>query len=238
MSTPDLPAYKADFLSACLRGSVIQFGSYTLKSGRTGSPFFFNAGLFLTNASLFHSIQTAYAQTLLQSTVSHPDFGFDVLFGPAYKAIPLAAATFSELARLDGAKFGHVGCAFNRKEVKVHGDGGSLVGAKLEGKRVVVLDDVLTVGTAVRESVDIIKAQGGTLAGIVIALDRMEKLPSTKEGEEAPNISAIAQMRRDFQVPVLSIISVLDLVEVLRASGSEGDLQRIIEYRKLWGTEE
>jgi orotate phosphoribosyltransferase len=234
MSIP--PPYKTDFLKTCLQGKIIEFGNFTLKSGRE-SPYFFNAGHFMNKAEHFRTIQAAYAQCLIQYASLHPEFGFDVLFGPAYKGIPLAAATFTELARLDVKKFGQIGCAFNRKELKDHGDMGILVGASLEGKRIMLLDDVLTAGTAVRECVQIIQAQGGELAGIIVAFDRMEKMPA-KEGEDTSNISALGQMRRDFGVPVLGIINFLDLVEMLKETGSETDLERMKAYRKLYGSTE
>ncbi|KAL9125384.1 MAG: hypothetical protein Q9217_005407 [Psora testacea] len=231
-----MPAYKAAFLQSCLNAKALAFGNYSLKSGRE-SPYFFNAGLFLNDASLFHAVQTAYAQSLNAHASAHPDFAFDVLFGPAYKGIPLAAATFGELARLNKAKFGHVGCAFNRKEVKDHGDGGSLVGAPLRGKRVMIIDDVLTAGTAIREAIDIIKAQGGELAGVIVALDRMEKMSTLDGGDESgPRTSAIEQVRREFGVPVLSIVTLDDLIGLLREMGSDEDMERVEEYKRIYGT--
>lgn len=236
MTTPPIPPYKTAFLQSCLDAKVLTFGTYTLKSGRQ-SPYFFNAGLFLNDASFFHSIQTAYAQSLIAHATAHPSFSFDVLFGPAYKGIPLAAATFGELARLQRDRFGHVGCAFNRKEIKDHGDGGILVGASLRGKKVMIIDDVLTAGTAIREAIDIIRTQGGVLAGIIVALDRMEKMPAPPGEEESDaRVSAIGQVRKEFGVPVLSIVSLDDLVGLLRERGSEDDIGRLEEYRRVYGT--
>ena len=236
MATNTIPPYKAAFLQSCIDANVLTFGSYTLKSGRV-SPYFFNAGLFFNDASFFSAIQTAYAQSLIAYASAHPELSFDVLFGPAYKGIPLAAATFGELARLQKEKFGHIGCAFNRKEVKDHGDGGSLVGASLRGKRVMIIDDVLTAGTAIREAIDIIKAQGGELAGVIVALDRMEKRPAPKgEDESTARLSAIGQVRKEFGVPVLSIVSLDDLIGLLNERGSEDDIKRLEEYRKIYGT--
>ncbi len=234
MANASIPNYKAAFLQSCLDAKVLKFGTFTLKSGRQ-SPYFFNAGLFMNDASLFYAIQTAYAQSLISHASTHPDFSFDVLFGPAYKGIPLAAATFGELARLDKENFGHIGCTFNRKEMKDHGDGGSLVGAPLKGKRVMIIDDVLTAGTAIREAIEIIKAQGGELAGVIVALDRMEKMPAPEgEDENAPRMSAIGQVRKDFGVPVLSIVTLDDLVGLLRQMGSEDEMKRVEEYRKVY----
>lgn len=236
MATSPIPSYKTAFLQSCLDANVLSFGTFTLKSGRI-SPYFFNAGLFLNDASLFSAIQTAYAQSLIQHASTHPDFSFDVLFGPAYKGIPLSAATFGELARLDKEKFGHIGCAFNRKEAKDHGDGGTLVGAPLRGKRVMIIDDVLTAGTAIREAINIIKAQGGELAGVIVALDRMERMPAVKgEIESATRMSAIGQVREEFGVPVLSIVTLDDLIGLLRETGSGDDIKRLEEYRRTYGT--
>lgn len=189
----------------------------------------------MNDASLFYAIQTAYAQSLIAHASTHPGFSFDVLFGPAYKGIPLAAATFGELARLDKERFGHIGCTFNRKEVKDHGDGGSLVGAPLKGKRVMIIDDVLTAGTAIREAIEIITAQGGELAGVIVALDRMEKMPAPKgEDENTPRMSAIGEVRKQFGVPVLSIVTLDDLVGILRRMGSEDEMKRVEEYRDVY----
>ena len=158
---PDtLALYKSTFLQACLSASVLTFGEYTLKSGRK-SPYFFNAGLFY-RASLLRAISTAFAQTLIHHSDSNPSFAFDVIFGPAYKGVPLATATVDKLAELDEARFGEVGYSFNRKEAKDHGEGGAIVGAPLNGKKVVIIDDVITAGTAMREAIEIIKVQGGS----------------------------------------------------------------------------
>ena len=164
-----LPAWKGAFLSNCLSSGVLRFGSFKLKSGRQ-SPYFFNAGLF-HRADLLEAIATAYAQTILSFPLD-----FDVLFGPAYKGIPLATATTAKLAQLDQTRFGALSYAFNRKEAKDHGEGGSIVGAPLRGKKVVIVDDVITAGTAVREAIEIIAREGGTLVAVVVALDRMEKV--------------------------------------------------------------
>ena len=158
-----MSAYRQAFLDLSLRADALRFGEFHLKSGRT-SPYFFNAGQFNTGASLA-GLADCYAEALLESGV-----GFDMLFGPAYKGIPLATALAIALAK----RGRDVPVAFNRKEVKTHGEGGSLIGAPLTG-RVLIVDDVITAGTAVRESVEIIRAAGGTPCGVLIALDRQER---------------------------------------------------------------
>ena len=227
-STSTLPQYKSDFISACLTGNVLTFGTYTLKSKRI-SPYFFNAGL-LHRADLVRAISVAYAHTL----ASEPGLEFDVLFGPAYKGIPIAAATTIGLALVDEKRYGQVSYSFNRKEAKDHGEGGIIVGAPLKGKRVVIIDDVMTAGTAMREAIDVIEKQGGTLVGIVIAFDRMEKIPSATDDDGTPRPSTIGEFRREFKVPVMSILTLNDIVEALNDMGSRQDLKRLEEYRERY----
>ncbi|KAI9710095.1 MAG: orotate phosphoribosyltransferase [Bogoriella megaspora] len=224
-ATPALPKYKTDFISACLSSSVLTFGTYTLKSKRI-SPYFFNAGL-LHRADLVRALSLAFAHTL----ASIPNLHFDILFGPAYKGIPIAAATTLGLALVDEPRFGHVSYSFNRKEAKDHGEGGTVVGAPLNGKKVVIIDDVMTAGTAMREAIGILEAQGGELVGIVVAFDRMEKMPSETDDDGVPRPSTIGQLRRELGVPVFSILTLDDVVEALRTMGSEEDLRRLEEYR-------
>jgi orotate phosphoribosyltransferase len=224
MCTTSSPTPKALFLEKCLSASALTFGTYTLKSGRQ-SPYFFNAGLF-HRADLLKTISTAYAQTLVSS-----GWDFDVLFGPAYKGIPLATAAVDKLAQIDEEKYGGKSYSFNRKEAKDHGEGGSIVGAGLRGKRVVITDDVITAGTAIREAIHIIEKEGGTLVGILVAFDRLEKTPAREgEDEDAPRKSAIGQVREEFGVPVLAILTLDDVVESLRSKGGEDDLRRLEEY--------
>ena len=206
---------------------MLTFGTYKLKSGRQ-SPYFFNAGLFHT-ASLVRSISTAYAHTLLAHVTEDPTFKFDVLFGPAYKGIPLATATVDKLADLDEGRFGKVSYSFNRKEVKDHGEGGVIVGAPLHNKKVVIIDDVITAGTAMREAIQIIKAQGGTLVGVIVALDRKERM------NDESSRSAIGEVREEFGVPVLSIIDQDDLLGGLGGLGHEEDMERLKEYKRRYG---
>ncbi|GAB7363000.1 hypothetical protein MBLNU230_g3294t1 [Neophaeotheca triangularis] len=233
---PQPPAYKTALLGLALENSILTFGTFTLKSGRQ-SPYFFNAGLFSTS-KLISSLAAAYAQTLHAHTLADPTWGFDVLFGPAYKGIPLASCTAQALAGVDGEKYGSVGFAFNRKEAKTHGEGGSLIGQDLRGKRVVIVDDVITAGTAIREAIGVIEGAGGKLVGIVVAVDREERMPSAAEKEgrfgeepgEGERGSAIGEVRRVTGVPVLSILTLGEMVSGLREMGrGESDEVRGME---------
>lgn len=225
-----LPPFKQAFLDTILRAHILTFGSFTLKSGRI-SPYFFNAGLF-SSASLLSCLAEAYANTIH----SHPTLGdtFGVLFGPAYKGIPLAAVTATQLFALDARKYRDVGYAFNRKEVKDHGEGGTIVGMDLRGKKVLVVDDVITAGTAIREAVAIIAAAGGELAGVVVALDRQER-KVVREGEVDTGLSAIQEVRREFGVEVVAILTLADLIV-----GVEGEADRnaMKGYRAKYGAVE
>ena len=208
--------YQREFIQFALETGVLRFGEFTLKSGRK-SPYFFNAGLFNTGGALAR-LGRYYAQAIVESGIA-----FDLLFGPAYKGIPLAAVTAAAL-------YDHhdrdVGWAFNRKEAKDHGEGGVIVGHPLEG-RVLIIDDVITAGTAIRESMAIIEAQGAEPAGVVIALDRQER----GQGER----SAIQEVEQDFQIPVAAIARLEHLVEYLREQ-KEDDLVATIEaYRAAYG---
>ncbi|KAF3169347.1 orotate phosphoribosyltransferase [Orbilia oligospora] len=199
MASNELPRHKAELIDLCIRNQILKFGSFTLKSGRI-SPYFFNAGLFNTARTL-SCLADAFAQTLLQDK-NLPEF--DLIFGPAYKGIPLATLVCARLGALD-EKFLDVGYSFNRKEKKDHGEGGGIVGVQLKGKRVLVVDDVITAGTAMREATDIIKAEGGILAGIVVCLDRQER---TTDGEN----SAIENCKAEYNVPITAIITLEDLI--------------------------
>ena len=224
---PLLPIYKSNFLQSCISASVLTLGTYKLKSGRL-SPYFFNAGLFHTG-SLVRSISYAYAHALLAHVTQNPTFQFDVLFGPAYKGIPLAATTVDKLAELDEGRFGNVSYSFNRKEVKDHGEGGVIVGAPLRNKNVVIIDDVITAGTAMREAIEIIREQGGRLVGVIVALDRKERM------NDESRRSAIGVVREEFDVPILSIIDLDDLIGVLGGLGIEEDMERLREYKRRYG---
>jgi orotate phosphoribosyltransferase len=207
--------YQKDFISYSLACGVLKFGEFELKSGRT-SPYFFNTGLFNTGSQL-GKLGQFYAQALIQSGIKP-----DILYGPAYKGIPLVSATAIAYAQLTGED---IPFAFNRKEAKDHGEGGLLVGAPLQG-RVVILDDVITAGTSVRESVEIINNAHAIPAGVLIALDRQEK------GQN--NSSAIQEVEDHFSMPVVSIITLTNIVDYLTANASD-QVNRIKAYQDLYG---
>lgn len=202
--------YRREFLDLCLSLGVLKFGEFTLKSGRV-SPYFFNAGLFQTGRAL-KKLGRFYARSIIESEVR-----FDMLYGPAYKGIPLAASiaiAFDDLFDRD------VPYAYNRKEAKDHGEGGNIVGAPLEG-RVLVVDDVISAGTSARESAAIIRAANAELAGLSVALDRQEKGKSAR--------SALAEIAADLETEVISIVRLEDLVKHLGNSSSDSELKRRIE---------
>jgi orotate phosphoribosyltransferase len=210
-------AYQSEFIDLCVRLGVLRFGSFTLKSGRQ-SPYFFNAGLFNTGAAI-GAVGRAYAATLAAS-----DLEFDMLFGPAYKGIPLVTVTAAALAEIGGR---NLPFAFNRKEAKDHGEGGSIVGSPLSGG-VLIVDDVITAGTAIRESIDIIKNAGAKPAGVLLALDRQERAP------ESP-LSAVQEVRERYGIPVVSVVNLADLMHHVSLQGREDDLQRMQAYRERYG---
>ncbi|MBK5004776.1 orotate phosphoribosyltransferase [Pseudomonas sp. S32] len=209
--------YQRDFIRFAIDRGVLRFGEFTLKSGRT-SPYFFNAGLFSSGSALAQ-LGRCYAAAIVDSKIP-----FDVLFGPAYKGIPLAAATAVALAeqhQLD------VPWCFNRKEAKDHGEGGSLVGAPLAGE-VLIIDDVITAGTAIREVMQIINAQQAKAAGVLIALNREER----GNGE----LSAIQEVERDFGIPVVSIVSLTQVLEFLADDPQlKQHLPAVEAYRAQYG---
>lgn len=209
--------YQREFLQLSLDRGVLRFGDFTLKSGRK-SPYFFNAGLFNSGASLAR-LGGFYAQAILASRI-----GFDILYGPAYKGIPLAATTAIALAQEQGLD---VPYAFNRKEAKDHGEGGSIVGHPLEG-RVLIIDDVISAGTSVRESVAVIEAQGARPAGVVIALDRQERGQASR--------SAIEEVQETYGIPVVSIVCLGHLIELLADTPLLAEhLPAIEAYRGRYG---
>jgi orotate phosphoribosyltransferase len=212
-----MKAYQRQFIEFALEKGVLKFGEFTLKSGRK-SPYFFNAGLFNTGRDLAR-LGRFYAEALVDAKIE-----FDVLFGPAYKGIPIATTTAVALA--DHHDIDTPYC-FNRKEAKTHGEGGSLVGSALDG-RIMLVDDVITAGTAIRESMAIIQANGAQLAGVLVAIDRQEK----GQGE----LSAIQEVERDFGCTVISIVSLGDVVSYLAGQEDMGQhLTAVQSYRAKYG---
>jgi len=212
-----MKAFQIEFIEFALSRQVLKFGSFTLKSGRT-SPYFFNAGLFNTGGDLA-KLGRFYAAAIQDSGIE-----FDVLFGPAYKGIPIATTTAVALAEHHQRDIPY---CFNRKEAKTHGEGGNLVGSALQG-RILLVDDVITAGTAIRESMQIIQAQGAELAGVLIALDRQER----GQGE----LSAIQEVERDFGTRVISIIGLNDLINYLQGKPELAEhLDAVTAYRAQYG---
>lgn len=209
--------YQKEFIEFALEKQVLKFGEFTLKSGRT-SPYFFNAGLFNTGRDLAR-LGRFYAAALQDSGID-----FDVLFGPAYKGIPIATTTAVALADHHDRD---VPYCFNRKEKKDHGEGGTLVGSALEGK-IMLVDDVITAGTAIRESMEIIAANGADLSGVLIALDRQEKGKA--------ELSAIQEVERDFNTQVISIVKLADLITYLEQKGDMSEhLASVKAYSDQYG---
>jgi orotate phosphoribosyltransferase len=215
---------RQQFIEFSVNAGVLRFGEFTTKAGRL-SPYFFNAGLF-NDGERLGKLADFYAQTLLDS-----GGGFDMLFGPAYKGITLASATAVALA----SKGRNVPFAYNRKEAKDHGEGGTIVGAKLAG-RVVIIDDVISAGTSVRESVEMIRAQGATPCAVLIALDRMEK--SGADGA-LTSMSAVQEVEQSFGMPVLPIANLNDLFAYLSGPGASAELTQftpaVAAYRGKYG---
>ncbi|MDO5609757.1 MAG: orotate phosphoribosyltransferase [Pseudomonadota bacterium] len=211
--------YRTRFLAAALKAQALRFGEFTLKSGRV-SPYFFNAGHFDSGAALA-ALGRAYADAVAAAGI-----GFDLLFGPAYKGIPLATATACAMAS-DGRD---VPVAFNRKEAKSHGEGGQLIGAPMAGKRVLIVDDVITAGTAIREAIGMIHAANGQVAGIVIGLDRQEIV---RDGDPRSAAQGVADEHR---VPVIAVASLSDLLDFSRENT---DLvawhESLVAYRGRYG---
>ncbi|HEC59811.1 hypothetical protein LCGC14_1651980 [marine sediment metagenome] len=211
--------YQQQFIEFALATGVLRFGSFTLKSGRT-SPYFFNSGLFKTGASLAR-LGRFYAQAISESILD-----YDVLFGPAYKGIPLASTTVIALADNHQRDVPYV---FNRKEKKDHGEGGQLVGAELQGK-ILIIDDVISAGTSVRESVAIIKQANAIPAGVIIALDRQER------GQDSR--SAIQEVEAEHKIPVVSIIGLNDLLTFLQNNAELAQyLPAVQAYRQQYGVD-
>ncbi|VAW55165.1 Orotate phosphoribosyltransferase [hydrothermal vent metagenome] len=208
---------KKRFIELAIKYKVLKFGEFTLKSSRI-SPYFFNAGLFNSGYALAE-LGSCYAQTIIENHIN-----YDVMFGPAYKGIPLVSAIVYALSVNHNIDKSY---AFNRKEAKDHGEGGLIVGAKLNGN-VLIVDDVITAGTAIREAVDIIKAEGAKTSAVLIALDRQEKGKS--------ELSAIQEVKRDYNVEVFSIITLADLIDYLAEDREFSEhLEKMKNYRQKYG---
>jgi orotate phosphoribosyltransferase len=210
--------FRQEFIEFALAQNVLRFGEFKTKAGRL-SPYFFNAGLFNDGAAL-DRLSQFYAKAILNSGIA-----IDTLFGPAYKGIPLVAVSALALARA-----GHnLPFAFNRKEIKDHGEGGSIIGAALSG-RVLIIDDVISAGTSVRESVELIRAAGATPCGVVIALDRMER----GSGE----LSAVQEVQRDYGIPVVAVATLDDLMAYLRERPDfKANEAAVARYRQEYGVD-
>jgi orotate phosphoribosyltransferase len=210
-------AYKKEFIDLALELGVLRFGEFTLKSGRV-SPYFFNAGLFSTGYA------AARLGRFYAAAIAEADIDFDLIFGPAYKGIPLAALTAASLAEHYDID---VPYCYNRKEAKAHGEGGSVVGAQLAG-RVLIVDDVITAGTAVRDAYRLITSNGATIAGLAISLDRQER------GQGS--LSAVQELKSSLGIPVISIVQLDDLIDILEESGDYAEhLDPVLAYRRKYG---
>jgi orotate phosphoribosyltransferase len=212
--------YQSEFIDLCIQLGVLRFGKFTLKSGRE-SPYFFNAGLFNTGSAVA-AVGRAYSAALAQS-----DLEYDMLFGPAYKGIPLVTITAAAMAERHGR---NLPFAFNRKEAKDHGEGGSIVGSPLKG-RVLIVDDVITAGTAIRESIDIIQAAGAQPVGVLLALDRQERAGNG-------SLSAVQEVRNQYQIPVVSVVNLADLMDHVADSGQAADIADLRLYRERYGLQD
>lgn len=208
--------FQQQFIELAIQHEALCFGEFTLKSGRV-SPYFFNAGRFQTGAALA-ALGHAYAAAFVASGID-----IDVIFGPAYKGIPLAAITAGTLATQYQQNYPF---CYNRKEVKDHGEGGSLVGAPLTGK-ILIIDDVITAGTAVREVIDIIRTANAQPAAVLIGVNRQER------GNGA--LSAIQEVEQTFNIPVISIVSLDDIIDYMRQQGNEQQVTAMVEYRNTYG---
>jgi len=219
---------REQFIRFCVESGILGFGEFKTKAGRL-SPYFFNAGLF-NNGQLLGQLAQFYAATLQNAQAGH-HLQVDMLYGPAYKGITLASATAVELAR-NGV---NLPFAFNRKEAKTHGEGGHLIGAPLRG-RVVIVDDVISAGTSVRESVEIIRAAGAIPAGVLLALDRQER---SGDAENPAPLSAVQEVRQSLGIPVFAIADLSDLLKVLTANAEDPAIaahrKRVAAYRAQYG---
>ncbi|SCV01853.1 LANO_0F13872g1_1 [Lachancea nothofagi CBS 11611] len=219
-----LEDYQKNFLDLALESQALKFGSFTLKSGRQ-SPYFFNLGQFNTG-KLLSNLATAYAIAIIQS-----DLKFDVIFGPAYKGIPLAAIVCVKLAEIGGTKFQNVQYSFNRKEAKTHGEGGTIVGAPLQEQRVLIIDDVMTAGTAINEAFQIIAQNNGNVVGTIVSLDRQEVLNT----ESKERLSATQAVSQRYGIPVLSIVTFANIINYLESRITAEDKRKMEDYLQTYG---
>lgn len=217
----NMESYKTELLDIAVSIQALKFGEFTLKSGRK-SPYFFNLGLFASARDL-KTLAESYARTIIASKIK-----FDVLFGPAYKGIPLAAIVAVKLYELGGEEYANLSFSYNRKEKKDHGEGGMIVGPSLKGKSVLIIDDVMTAGTAIGEAYTIIEKEEAKVVGIVTSLDRQEVAPGLE-------YSTTETVSKKFNIPVLSIINLDDIVEYLGSSLTAEQLQSIKNYRGQYG---
>jgi len=212
-----MKTFQKDFLDFAIQQGVLKFGEFTLKSGRI-SPYFFNAGLFQTGSAL-SKLSHFYAQAIVESNLQ-----FDMLFGPAYKGIPLVSTIAMALYEQHGMDYPY---AFNRKEAKTHGEGGNIVGSPLQG-RVLIVDDVITAGTAIREAADIVAAHNATLAGVAISLDRQEK--------GTGDLSAVQEVQESYGIEVINIVSLPDVIKHISSTMQDATLlDNVQAYRDKYG---
>ncbi len=215
--------YQLEFIQLALKYHALKFGEFTLKSGRI-SPYFFNMGQFKTGSAL-NQLGYCYAKAIQQALNKH-QLTFDALFGPAYKGIPLVTATaigLNQVAHLD------LPYSFNRKEAKTHGEGGNIIGAPLSG-RVLIIDDVITAGTAAKEAIDMIHASGAEVAGLVVALDRQER------ASEHTSFSAIQVLEKEFNVPVVSLVNLTHIIAYVQSNPEfQAYLPAILSYQEKYG---
>jgi orotate phosphoribosyltransferase len=217
--------YQQDFIELAIKYEVLCFGEFTLKSGRI-SPFFFNAGRFNSGKALA-AVGRCYADAIVHQSAAQNLPEFDIIFGPAYKGIPLVSSIVVALAEHHQRDIPY---CFNRKEQKAHGEGGQLVGAVMKDKRVLIVDDVITAGTAIREVMALLENNGAKAAGVVIGLDRQEK------GAGERMVSAVQEVREQYRVPVLSVITLKEIVDYLRQGrGNETLVERIRMYQQQYG---